>query len=113
MPLDDPSAVAALLTILLEAGAHDQITTLLYRDPAARVSLDDPPPPIWPAPPKSLLEGLQAVGARDQATALADRLPGAGMFYLFRSQEDRLSRFRFGRDADGSPAEPWDWDGLD
>ena len=33
--------------------------------------------------------------------------------YLFRSQEDRLSRFRFGREADGRPAEPWDWDDLE
>ncbi len=113
VPLDDPSAVAALLKILLKAGAHDQITTLLRRDPAARVSLDDPRPSVWPSPLRSLLECLQEAAAREQATALAARLPGAGMFYLFLGQEDRLSRFRFGREADGRPAEPWDWDDLD
>ena len=113
VPLDDPDAVAALLKILLLAGAHDQIATLLSRDPAARVSLDDPPIRTVPPPPKSLLESLQEAGAREQATALAERLPGAGKFELFRQQQDRRDRFRFGREADGRPAEPWDWDDLD
>jgi hypothetical protein len=105
--------VAALLKILLEAGAHDQVTTLLRRDPAACVSLDNPRPSVWPPPLKSLLEGLQEAGAREHAAALAERLPGAGMFYLFLDQEDHRSRFRFGRETDGRPAEPWDWDDLD
>ncbi len=113
VPLDDPDAVAALLKILLLAGAHDQIATLLSRDAAACVSLDDPPIRTVPPPPKSLLESLQEAGAREQATALAERLPGAGKFELFRQQQDRRDRFRFGREADGRPAEPWDWDDLD
>jgi hypothetical protein len=111
--IDDPSPVAALLKILLKAGAHDQIATLLRRDPAARVSLDDPSPRVWPPPLKSLLESLQEAGAREQATELAERLPGAGKFDLFRQQQDRSDRFRFGRETDGRPAEPWDWDDLD
>ncbi len=111
-PLGDPHVVI-LLGALWTAGAKDQVTTLLRRDPAARVSLEDPRPSVWPPPPKSLLESLQEAGAREQATALADRLPGAGKFYLFRLQEDHRSRFRFGREADGRPAEPWDWDDLD
>jgi len=49
----------------------------------------------------------------EQAAALADRLPGAGMFELFRQHEDRRNRFRFGREADGSPAGPWGWEDLD
>jgi hypothetical protein len=113
VPLDDPDAVATLLKILLKAGAHDQITSLLRRDPAARVSLDDPRPSVSPPPLESLLEALQEAGAREQAAALADRLPGAGKFWLFRDQEDHRSRFRFGREPDGRPAEPWDWDDLD
>ena len=40
--LDDPGAVAELLHKLREADAQDQVTALLDRDPAARVSLDDP-----------------------------------------------------------------------
>ena len=35
--------------------------------------------------------------ARRQVTALAERLPGEGMFQLFREQESRQDRFRFGR----------------
>jgi hypothetical protein len=89
VPLDDPSPVAALLKILLKAGAHDQTATLLSRDPATRVSLDDPPVGIWPPEPKSLLESLQEADAREQATELAERLPGAGKFDLFRQQQDR------------------------
>jgi hypothetical protein len=34
------------------------------------------------------------------------------MFELFLKRQDRQDRFRFGREADGSPAEPWDWDDL-
>ena len=113
VPLDDPGAVAALLKIFLEAAAHDQIATLLDRDPAARVSLDDPPFRTLPPPLKSLLEGLQEAGAREQATALAERLPAAGLFDLFCQQQDRRDRFQFGRETDGRPAEPWDWDDLD
>ena len=47
--------------------ARDQIIALLDRDPAARVSLDDPRAAAW------LLEGLLKVGAGKQATVLADR----------------------------------------
>jgi hypothetical protein len=86
---------------------------LLRRDPAARVPFDDPSPSVWPPPPESLLEALQEAGAHEQATTLAERLPGAGKFYLFLQQQDRRDRFRFGRETDGRPAEPWGWDDLD
>ena len=114
VPLDAPDAVSALLKILLKVGAHDQIATLLRRNPGARVSLDARrSSEVWPIPELSLLESLQEAGAHEQAAALVDRLPGAGMFRLFRLQEDHRSRFRFGRETDGRPAEPWDWDDLD
>jgi hypothetical protein len=60
-----------------------------------------------------LLGRLREAGAQEQVTALTDRLPEAGMFELFREQEGHQDRFRFGREADGSPAEPWSWDDLD
>jgi hypothetical protein len=60
-----------------------------------------------------LLDRLRAVGEREPATALTERLPEAGMFGLFGEQEDRQDRFRFGREADGSPAGPWGWEDLD
>ena len=91
---------------LREAGAQDQATALAERA-AAHVALDDP------GAVASLLRELREAGAQDQATALEDRLPGAGMFELFREQEGRQDRFRFGREADGSPAGPWAWEDLD
>jgi hypothetical protein len=56
---------------------------------------------------------LREAGAEQQVTALAKRLPGAGMFELFHEQQDHQDRFRYGREADGSPAEPWGWEDLD
>ncbi len=60
-----------------------------------------------------LLDSLREAGAEQQAAALAERLPGAGMFELFREQGSLQDRFRFGREADGSPAGPWGWEDLD
>ena len=105
--LDDPAGVARLLASLREAGAEQQAAAVLRRDPAAHVSLDHP------AGVARLLASLREAGAEQQAAALADRLPGAGMFELFRKQESRQDRFRYGREADGSPAEPWGWESLD
>ena len=65
--LDDPGAVAILLGSLREAGAQDQATALLRRDPAAYAALDDP------SAVASLLGSLGEAGAQDQATALAGR----------------------------------------
>ena len=109
VPLDDPAAAARLLDSLRELGADEQVTALLHRDPATRVLLNanDPGGVGW------LLDRLRELGADGQARALADRLPGAGMFKLFREHGDRQDQFRFGREADGSPANPWGWGDLD
>ena len=112
--LDNPWGVAVLLrdlrgSLRREAGAQHQVTALLRRDPAAHVSFDGPAAEGGVA---LLQHFLQEAGAQEQVTALADRLPGAGMFELFREQEGHQDRFRFGREADGSPAEPWDWKDL-
>ena len=104
--LDHPVGVAWLLDYLREAGAQDQVAALA-RDLAPRVSLDHSPDV------GILLASLQEVGAQDQVTALVGRLPAAGMFELFRQQQDHQDRFRFGRETDGRPAEQWDWDDLD
>ena len=135
--------MASLLDSLREAGAQEQATALAERA-AAHVSLDNPGavaglldacgrrarrtrPPRWPHRAAahvslndpdavaSLLGNLREMGAQDQATALADRLPGAGLFELFLGEQGggRQDRFRFGRDADGSPDKPWGWEDLD
>ena len=130
-----------LLDSLQRAGAEGQVTTLLRRDPAARVSLSYPGAVAVlldslraagaqrqvtaladraarvsldnPVAVAVLLDSLRAAGAQRQVTALADRLPEAGMFELFRKQEGRQDQFRFGQEADGGPAEPWGWENLD
>ena len=140
--LDDPGAVARLLDRMREAGAEEQINALLHRDPAAHAVLDDPGGVAGlldrlrvagageqinalaeraavhvslddPRGVAALLDRMRWAGADEQVTALASRLPGAGMFELFREQEGRKDRFRFGREADGSPAGPWGWEDLD
>jgi hypothetical protein len=37
----------------------------------------------------------------------AARLPAAGLFELFLDQEGHTDQFRFGQEADGTPATPW------
>ena len=105
--LDDPYEVARQLGPLREAGAAEQAAELLARDPVAHAALDD----YYGV--ARLLDSLRAAGTDEQGAALASRLPGAGMFELFLQQQDDRDRFRFGREADGSPFAPWDWDELD
>ena len=103
--LENPGGVAWLLRSLPTGGG--QVAALLHRDPAAHASLyksDDV---------AKLLDSLRKVGAPEQVTALVNQLPGAGMFELFRQQRDPQDQFRFGREADGSPAKRWDWGDLD
>lgn len=198
--LDDPSAVATLLSELRVRGLGEQVSTLLARDPAATVSCDNP----WgvadlvfrtavlddrferlagegrqletllernPAEQVSLdnlaavrrlLEALMHAGpsreflwpsvrARQQFKILArravtvenldsanaqhllwllahapgvsgievlieiliGRLPAEGMFGVFLQQGDNRVVYRFGREPDGTPAEPWGWADLD
>ena len=141
--LDNAFGVARLLGALREAGAHEQAATLLARNPAAHVPLDNPDGvgrllrvlreagadeqaaalasrAATHAPLDNsigvgeLLRRLREAGAHEQAAALVRRLPAAGMFgfFLFERQ-DPADRFRFGREADGTPAAPWDWEDLD
>jgi hypothetical protein len=105
--LDDPGGVAFLLENLRAAGADEQAAVLLARDPAAHAALDSS------GAAALLLGSLREAGAHDQAAALAGRLPAAGMFGRFLEQQGHEDQFRFGREADGSPAAPWGWEDLD
>jgi len=107
LALDDPYGVASLLYRLREAGAHEQAAALLARDPAAHAALNDPDGVA------NLLYRLREAGADEQAAALTARLPTAGMFELFLNRKDPAEQFRFGREADGTPAAPWGWQDLD
>jgi hypothetical protein len=78
-------------------------------DPAVMVagsSLNDPDDVAM------LLAALREAEASAQAAELIERLPAAGMFQLFREQQGRREQFRFGREADGCPAQPWAWTDL-
>jgi hypothetical protein len=111
-----PHGLAALLGSLRKAGAHEQVTALLRRDPAAHVRLDDLDNLDnldGSAEVAALLDSLREAGAHEQATALAGRLPAAGQFKLFLKQNGLADQFRFGREADGTPATPWGWEDLD
>ena len=55
---------------LREAGAQDQVTALLVRDPAAHAALDNP----WSV--LHLLDALREAGAQDQVTVLLARVAG-------------------------------------
>ena len=105
--LGEPDDVARLLDTLRGACAHDQAAALLARDPAAHVTLETT------FRVARLLDTLRRVGAHDQTAALARRLPAAGMFDLFFAEQDRADQFRFGCEADGTPAAPWSWEDLD
>ena len=104
--LDDPRGVAFLLDSLWAAGADEQAAALLARDPAAHTALDDQ------AGVAFLLDRLRAASADDQAAVLTGRLPAAGMFGLFLKQNGSADQFRFGREANGTPAAPWGWEDL-
>jgi hypothetical protein len=102
--LDNPHPLSDLLRALSKAGATGQVTALASRA-AAHASLDH----ANESSVTQLLVAMDLTGAQAQATALIERLPAAGQFGLFCQQESRAEQFRFGREADGRPAEPWGW----
>jgi hypothetical protein len=95
-----------LLGSLREVGAGEQVAALLARDPAAQVDLRDA------SGVARLLRSLRKLKANEQAVALAERLPAVGLFDVFNMNDDHRERYRFGREPDGSAAEPWSWDDL-
>jgi hypothetical protein len=102
----DLGAVAELLGTLRRAGAHEQAATLANQA-AAHVTHAAPSTVAW------LLGTLRAAGAHEQAATLVARLPALGLFELFIEQEGSADQFRFGSEADGTPAAPWGWEALD
>ena len=54
-----------------------------------------------------LLHSLREAGSHEQATTRIGGLPTAGMFGLVLVQNGLADQFRFGREADGTPAAPW------
>ncbi|MEU0390030.1 hypothetical protein [Streptomyces chartreusis] len=68
--LDNPRAVVQLVQALRDAGAVEQVTALLARNPAAHAALDNPGDIGW------LIAALRDAGAVEQVTVLAERVAG-------------------------------------
>jgi hypothetical protein len=139
---DDPDGVANLLYELMEHGEEQQIATLLDRDPGMLVTLDLPASAASLLRamekagaaeeqvrilaqraakecgnlingPGSLLNALRHVGAEADVSTLVNRLPGEECFDHFLAEGDNKVVYRFGREPDGTPTDPWGWDDLD
>jgi len=74
------------------------------RAAAAHVSLGNPYAVLH------LLDILRETGAYEQAATLAGRMPAAGMFDFFLKHQSSEDQFRFGQEAEGIQARPWDRD---
>lgn len=106
--LIDPRGVARLLDSLREARADEQVAALLARDPAKHVLLGN-------GGGSSLVWALSNVAAKAEAESLNALLPDAGEFSefcYFQYGDDPGHAYRYGREADGSPASPWGWADL-
>jgi hypothetical protein len=112
VPLDCPRELQRLLEVFRELKINDQIKVLLARAPATRVDLPESSVDgldndlIWFLRELKLL-GMQQGG--DQFELLCKRTADAG---LGESDLKNISRFRYGRDADGNPLSPWGWSDL-
>ncbi|MFF7250149.1 hypothetical protein ACFZBU_40445 [Embleya sp. NPDC008237] len=108
-PLGDLFGIGRLLVELHNAGADDQAALLAARivaDPSLDAGNVDERLTL-------LLGRLRSARTYAQAEALIERLPAMRQFPLFAEQSDNRTRFRFGREPNGHPAEPWGWDDLD
>ena len=93
--LDDPDGVAYLLDRLREAGAHEQAAALAGARAAAHAPSTTRP--AWPA-------SWTACGRRARVSRPHDRCRRR-LYGLFLDVP--ADQFRFGREADGTPAAPW------
>lgn len=101
--LENPRAVASLLWALRAVRADNALTTLAARV-ANEVSLG------YRRAVAELLRALRMAGADDAVTTLAARAANAGMFDLFLQVcADEASRYLYGREPDGTPSQPWEW----
>lgn len=95
--------VPLLLQVMSGAGADDVITILATR--AARMADPDDPADI-----AALLIQLRNAGADDAARVLARRAANWGVFsFCLEFQPDEAARYKFGREPDGTPSPPWQW----
>jgi uncharacterized protein YidB (DUF937 family) len=137
--IEDPQSVTLLLNAYLSAGMTEQAAALLARDPAAHVLLDDSQKVadllhalsaagagaqvsslaaraaadtvfrvLWT--PGGLPKAMREMGQGAQADLVEKRILDEGKLQDYN--RDGMTRYRFGREPDGTPAEPWAWDDL-
>ncbi len=99
--LDCDHGTAELLRVMRNAGQVQQARVLATRAASDIVVTD--------AGVAKLIEELRAAGLTDQLSVLVGRLPAEGRFRHFCREIRHPSRFRFGREPDGSPAADWTW----
>lgn len=110
--LEDPQGVARLLEELRAAGAIEAVRVLVARGPSRRAALDaiQPYRPGYQRAVARLLTALREAGATEEVQMLAARAADAGMFGLFLdAHPGQAAAYRFGREPDGTPAQPWTW----
>lgn len=114
VPLQEPAGIAQLLHVLKQMPlTGDALATLLARQPAEHVPLED-----LTLDKKSdvgkLFNAFYQIGEFGAAIALARRASAAGEYiafvdYLSYSQKQQQD---YGLDQDGQPSSPWDWDRM-
>nr|WP_157553845.1 hypothetical protein [Herbidospora sakaeratensis] len=97
------TGVDRLLASMRKAGAADQGTALGERYAAFLEVL---------ITSDSAARFVQEMERRMATAGQVDELPALGLFDHFLKHDDHGDRFRFGREPDGSPADPWSWDEL-
>ncbi len=100
--LTDSRGIALLLKSLYAVGQDKAVASLLARDPATHAD------PSSPRGVTDLLEELRRTGQKEAAAVWEHRVLNAGRFRTLPSP-----LLPYGRELDGSPAQPWSWDELD
>jgi uncharacterized protein YidB (DUF937 family) len=106
--LKDITEVLGILGVFQDVEAEDQIRILLDR-----ILAEEFLPEWYDESFTYYVEDLRRIGAAAQLEAMIERLPAAGLFDAFVDCGGDGPRFRFGRELDGAPARPWNWDDLD
>lgn len=106
------AAAALLLAFLFHLGVAAVALAILATVPALYLAWKALPtgPLRHPVGVDLMLIGLRMAGAEDAVRVLANRAANAGMFYaLLRTYPDEAASYRYGREPDGTPAQPWRW----
>jgi transcriptional regulator with XRE-family HTH domain len=106
LPIDDQWTVSRALHFMKTAGANEAAVALAKRvlasgDRESELRKDH----FWES------RELEIVDRPPEPASEA--LPTLGRFRDFQALNGNAARYRFGREPDGTPAEPWGWEHLD